>query len=1679
MKSLFSHFSFVLSGWRFSKPALKISILLLVGIILLPGVKAQKFAIPTNSNFFSYLSLYYKAANYNSADTSEGGENAEIKRYSRVWGPRLYPHGNFSVARNAIINYAQNYSVQQTTYNPNWICLGPSNTAEGNIVAKGVGQIHRITFAPGYNGITNKTIYAASGFGGLWRTIDDGSNWSILNTDQQLPISAVADVAVNYANPNMIFIAAGTGDGGILMTYTPNWANVNPIFTIGMYRSIDYGNTWQPINNGFLTDFLNFGGTVRRLISNPNDPKILLAATSLGIYRCINADETTPGWSNVLQGNNPNIHDFRSVEWKPGSSQVAYAGGCDNIYKTTDRCNTWQSIVGPGTGLDFSQLTNFTPQIINLAVTQADPDKLYALIFGKTSSGLKIYIYEFINNYWVQITSQTGYLSGSWLGLAASPIYSDEFYFYGILGVKGRQHGSNFITQIAYDNGNGFHTDVHVLTYQPNIAIPKLFCGNHGGVSVKDLSDTTTLGWEYRNNGLQNQLIWDFDDSEYSRGRYSIANQDCGVYVHDDIQNYWKIVGGGDGLNTKIMKTNPNLLFYNKLQGYKFSDASSFDDYSYRPNLPGTTNQRDKWDGHKNSMFRLPFEDLTYFSSCDIYKRLKDVAAPADLNYPENLWQFNSDLGKTESDWWNRQIVKVAFCEAEPDYIYVVTGGGYDPNNPDAIPGYLFKTTSGGNAGNYSVNKFTPLAYPGFGDDVFPVISGIAVHPENPNKVWLSMIGYNLPIQVAYSSDGGITWSDADPNKSLPNLPVNSIVYQKGVNDILYVGTDVGVYVRVGSGNWEKYGTFPNVRVTEMKINYCTNKLRVSTFGRSFWEGDLLTGQLPTITIQSGKNIVFNNSVSFSSNIIIEPNAQLTVHGTMNMPPSSKIIVKPNAKLIIDGGKITNGCGSQWIGIEVWGNSTQNQNTTNGVCSQGMVELKNGAVLENANNGITNWNPADPNSKGGIIIANGATFRNNRRSVEFMKYRNFDPVTGAETDNLSSFSNCTFDVTDSYPANSSPFAYHITLWDVKGVTFSGCDFLNSRTNNFTGLGIGSIDAGYKVQALSGTTLDKSLFKNFAYGIQASNSLTAKSIYVDNTQFTNNGYGIGLSSLNGAIIQRSLFEIGIAANCPNQGYGISMYACSGYKIEENTFTGGTPIPGKTFTGTSITSSGSAYNEIYKNNFQNLNTGNIASLQNGASYPPNGLTYLCNLNTGNKYDFSVASTSCISPFQRSATFIASGNTFSTNATLHFGNGGSYQVQYYHSPGQAPTSYYGLQLFQTTNINTCLSHISSGSKSLIVLNQPEIAAKELQFAEASSAYNNVKALYESLIDGGSTTNTVEDIENSMPSEMWELRAKLLGDSPHLSQDALRAASLKTDVIPQSVLFDILAANPDEMRDEKFLSFLQTKENPLPEYMIDILRQIAGNKSYKTVLQEKLNLYENLKTSAASDILRSKLHDSIVDQSAIINWLDNKGDLASHYQIVDIYLQNGNTGAAQSMLKLIPTLHKMSDNENAEYQKFSELKTLQINLSNNGRLIAQCDSAEKAQLITIADFGSGIASAQAQGILTFWFGMPYCNCVIHDENLKHAVVKPGNQALSPVAVIINANPNPATTWITFDFILPDNMQSIKLTISDVQGRTVDKLTLSGKQGQKLLDTRSYSPGIYFYKSGNKEKVTGKFVIK
>ena len=99
--------------------------------------------------------------------------------------------------------------------------------------------------------------------------------------------------------------------------------------------------------------------------------------------------------------------------------------------------------------------------------------------------------------------------------------------------------------------------------------------------------------------------------------------------------------------------------------------------------------------------------------------------------------------------------------------------------------------------------------------------------------------GFTDGAKVYESTDSGDSWNNISGN--LPNVPVNSIVYQTGTDDGLYVGTDLGVFYTDNSySNWQPFSTgLPAVQVMELEIHYGTGKLRAATYGRGLWETGL------------------------------------------------------------------------------------------------------------------------------------------------------------------------------------------------------------------------------------------------------------------------------------------------------------------------------------------------------------------------------------------------------------------------------------------------------------------------------------------------------------------------------------------------------------------------------------------------------------------------------------------------------------------------------------------------------------------------------------------------------------------------------------------------------------------------------------------------------------------------
>jgi hypothetical protein len=141
-------------------------VITIILILYLPNlVIGQSLQLPTNPNFYDALDNYYQTFE---ADSAEGSLNKKINDLNKIWGTRLFAHsGKMNTPANAIIDYALNYTPNQSTFNANWTSLGPFKDQEvyNSLRGSGTGQIHNFAFSPNYNGTSNKTLYAISNFG--------------------------------------------------------------------------------------------------------------------------------------------------------------------------------------------------------------------------------------------------------------------------------------------------------------------------------------------------------------------------------------------------------------------------------------------------------------------------------------------------------------------------------------------------------------------------------------------------------------------------------------------------------------------------------------------------------------------------------------------------------------------------------------------------------------------------------------------------------------------------------------------------------------------------------------------------------------------------------------------------------------------------------------------------------------------------------------------------------------------------------------------------------------------------------------------------------------------------------------------------------------------------------------------------------------------------------------------------------------------------------------------------------------------------------------------------------------------------------------------------------------------------------------------------------------------------
>lgn len=897
----------------------------------------------------------------------------------------------------------------------------------------------------------------------------------------------------------------------------------------------------------------------------------------------------------------------------------------------------------------------------------------------------------------------------------------------------------------------------------------------------------------------------------------------------------------------------------------------------------------------------------------------------------------------------------------------------------------------------------------------------------------------------------------------------------------------------IGSGNaWVKLNIYSENRLirTLEADNIVINEAYV---------GNLVPLSLSNLYITEDTTLN-NNNHFLVFNAIVEKDVTLTITGNVYCSDMASIKIKPGGKLIIDGGLLTSVCYTKkWQGIEVWGVDTLHQYIVDGKYKQGYLELKNGATIENAICAVELWQPGNYHSEGGIIHATDAVFRNNAKAVHAINYTNYVPTNGNSSSYNSWFKNCEFIVDSDYIGDET-FHKHIDLDRVNGISFKGCSFsVDRNVENVSQWcsGIAAYNAGFAVNSYCSDNtiqpcldeyLTRSSFSGFHSGIYVRGGSTSYTYNVRNAEFTNNDRGIYAENTGYGTILFNDFIVGTDADC---SFGIYMNETTGFCIEENNFIGDEKSSSYNY-GIGIHNSASA-NNIYRNTFQSLDCGNVAVGVNiigktSSMSKQGGLTYACNTNISNINDFCVVrenSSGDIAQSQGSSTLPA-GNTFS-GSQYHFYNDGESVINYYYNTNNANQTPNSSRLFRitsipTSSVNPCNPHYGNGS---VVRSDEELEELETIYDNSILTFNELNNVYTSRIDGGDTQAELLDINTATADDASRLRSQLLGLSPYLSQEVLTTAASRNDVFSTSTLFEILSANPDELKKDTLISYLENKDNPMPEYMTELLREIANGSTARTALESQMAKSEREYILAAGDIVRSNLNSEESDNEELRLWLGNMNDMASDRLAIATYIQESDFENALALAETLPNVYALQGAELEEHNDYISILRLYETLDESGRDIMQLTETETEMLEEIADNGSGSSQMMAYAILSQNDEalITAVNCPVlptANNNSKRGTAHVKSDMAAAMGMKADFAPNPATAWTEIDYTLPLDEEKASLVITNALGVNVMTVELNGNHGRKTLYIEQLPAGVYTYfvKCGE-YTITGKLMKK
>ena len=676
------------------------------------------------------------------------------------------------------------------------------------------GRVTTVTGVPSQP----KTFYMGVASGGLFRTTDAGATWAPI-TDGKLPLGSTGCVAVSDSDPSVIYL--GTGSDGVRSNVSTGR---------GMYKTTDGGQTWKFIG-------LYNAGQIGSVRVHPTDPNVVWVS-ALGDAFKSNAErgvfKTSDGgnsWHKVLfLSDSVGAMD---VELQPGNPSIVYAWMSRlerkpwTIISGSRDGGFYKSIDG---GEHFAKITTGLPTELigkaNLAVTAANPNRIYALIEAKPGGGF--YRSDDAGQTWALINSQGSLIQRPfyYATLGADPTNADVVYAGAEGFFKSTDAGKTFTT---FRTPHGDNHDIWINPKDAQVMIQS----NDGGANVSTDGGRT---WSSQMNQPTAEIYGVWVDNQFPYKLYGAQQDNTTLIISSQAdpssRDDWR---PGPGCETgPIMPhpRNPDIVYGSCKGQYGVMNLKTGQEKNY-------------WIGAQ-SLYGNPASDLIY--------RMQRVSPMATSPHDPDILYYGSQFVHRTRDkgaTWEKISPDLT---AKPECCQGASG---EPITRDVTGEEFYSTLyaiaespiekgviwTGANDGPFHVTRDNGKTWSNVTPRDLPPGGRVQYIEPSPHRrgsayyaVYRWLLGDFQPY-IYRTDDYGKTWTRlTDGKNGIPaDCPTRVVREDRDREGLLYAGTEFGMFISFDNGShWQSFQlNLPNVPVTDIKVH--RKDLVISTQGRAFW----------------------------------------------------------------------------------------------------------------------------------------------------------------------------------------------------------------------------------------------------------------------------------------------------------------------------------------------------------------------------------------------------------------------------------------------------------------------------------------------------------------------------------------------------------------------------------------------------------------------------------------------------------------------------------------------------------------------------------------------------------------------------------------------------------------------------------------------------------------------------